>query len=55
MRHTRALTYSRWERIVFRLTGRWPRRVVERRLLASDLDAHEARMAGLKQQWGGKH
>lgn len=48
MSHTKALRYSRWERLVFRVTGRWPDRVVDRRLnaLARDrikLDSDEAR------------
>lgn len=30
------MTYQRWERIVFRVTGRWPQTVVGRRLAESD-------------------
>lgn len=37
--YTSRLTYSRLERLHFRVFGRWPQRVVERRLLANDLDA----------------
>lgn len=44
-RHTQALTYSRWERLVFRLTGRWSRAVVARRLDALARD--EAEQAGM--------
>ena len=43
MTHTERLRYSRWERLVFRLTGRWPQAVVERRLTALHLDEAEAR------------
>lgn len=39
--HTKALTYSRWERFLFWLTGRWPEAVVERRLEALDKDEQE--------------
>jgi hypothetical protein len=35
---TYALTYSLRERLYHRLLRRWPRPVVERRLLAHDLD-----------------
>lgn len=48
-RHTKALHYSRWERLVFRLTGRWPDSVVERRLAASDADQREWLEAAKKQ------
>jgi len=44
MKHTEALRYSRWEQFVFRVTGRWPRSVAERRLLASSLDLAEWRL-----------
>lgn len=37
-RHTLALRPTRWERLVFRLTGKWPASYVERRLAAYDKD-----------------
>lgn len=42
--NTSALRYSLWERLVFKVTGRWPDAVVQRRLDAHDADmelAHE--------------
>ena len=36
--HTRAIRYSRRERLIFRLTGRWPEAVVNRRLAALAMD-----------------
>lgn len=36
--HTSALEYSLWERIHFYIFGRWPARVVERRLAALEAD-----------------
>lgn len=38
MTHTERLRYSRYERLHFRLLGRWPEAVVQRRLRAADLD-----------------
>jgi hypothetical protein len=40
-RHTTGLRYSRLERLHFRIFRRWPQRVVDRRLLAADLDEAE--------------
>lgn len=48
MRHTKALSYSRLERLHYFLLGRWPERVVNRRLYAYELDREELRRAILR-------
>jgi hypothetical protein len=40
------LTYSRLERLHFKLFGRWPQSVVDRRLAALDRDALDAQIRG---------
>ncbi len=40
-RHTLALKYSARERLVCRLTGRWPDSVVDRRMAALEADERE--------------
>jgi hypothetical protein len=41
LRHMRAVKSTRWDRLVRRLTGRWPERLVERRWLAMERDQAE--------------
>jgi hypothetical protein len=43
MTHTKALRATRWQRLVFRLRGRWPQSYVDARLAAADRDAAEIR------------
>lgn len=41
-RHTKMLTYSLTERLYYKIRGRWPQSVINRRLHADDLDCLEA-------------
>jgi hypothetical protein len=47
--HTKALTYSRWERLHFWVFRRWPQSVVNRRLTAMVLDEADIRAWSIRE------